>query len=238
MQVQTQVGPIATTSSIAPGTVAAMRSGNLGDVIVSELHGRFYEQAYRGNLFSASLPLTVLAATHNVATGLSGTLATAATATPIVGIWNPATSTINAIILQATLGVTVTALQSTGAGPFIWAGFAGNSALTLGVSTTVYNRRTLTASGSQCKNMSGVALTGLTNIGVQIATSVMNGGSALNLANLATAVGFPPSAFSALECIDGAIVIPPGGLLALFCNTVTPVAHSAAATLLWEEVPI
>ena len=39
------------------------RAGRQGDQIVSELHGRFYEQAYRGNLFSNGVTaLTALTA--------------------------------------------------------------------------------------------------------------------------------------------------------------------------------
>ena len=236
MQVQTQVGPVATTSSIGPGTIVAMRSGNLGDTIVSELHGRFFEQTYRGNMYSGGLTLTSISnATFTSATGLSGTLATAATGTPVAGLWNPSTSTINAVILQATLGITETALTATGAGGFVWAVYAGNGAITTGAAPV--NRKTLTASGSQCKNMAGVALTGLTNAGVLLGASALNGGSIYNVSEVATASGFHTLAQSYTENFDGSIVIPPGGILALYATT-TPVALSAVSTLLWEEVPV
>ena len=54
MLIQGQVGPSSTQSS-SPGTNPAVRQGQLGDVIVTELHGRYYEQAYRGNLFTLSV---------------------------------------------------------------------------------------------------------------------------------------------------------------------------------------
>ena len=236
MQTQTQVGPIATTASIAPGTVVATRSGNLGDTIVSELHGRFYEQAYRGNLFSGGLTLTSISnATFTSATGLSGTLGTAATGTPIAGIWNPSVSTVNAIILQATLAITETALTATGAGGFVWGVYAGNGAITTGAAPV--SRKTLTASGSQCKNLANVALTGLTNVGVLLGASVLNGGSIYNVSEVATASGFHTLAQSYVENFDGSLIIPPGGILALYATT-TPVALSAVSTLLWEEVPV
>jgi hypothetical protein len=41
------VGP----NSQSPGVVASLRQGQLGDLIISELHGRYYETAYRRNLF-------------------------------------------------------------------------------------------------------------------------------------------------------------------------------------------
>jgi hypothetical protein len=237
MQIQNQVGPIATTNSLAAGQVIPSRAGNLGDTIISELHGRFYEQAYRGNLFSAGLTtLTSISnATFTVANGASGTLATAATGTPILGIWNPSISTINAVILQATLGIVVTALTATGAGGFAWVAYAGNTGISTGTAT-LYNRKNLTASGSQCKNVSGVALTGLTNVGVVI-PSVLNGGPIYNVSEVATAAGFHTLAQSCTENFDGSIILPPGGLLGLY-STTTPVALSAISSLLWEEVPL
>ena len=54
MLIQGQVGPTSTQSA-APGSTPTMRMGQLGDVVVSELHGRFYEQTYRGSLFSGGI---------------------------------------------------------------------------------------------------------------------------------------------------------------------------------------
>ena len=47
MLVQKQVGPLATTASITPGVQVNGRAGNMGEDIVSELHGRYYEGTYR-----------------------------------------------------------------------------------------------------------------------------------------------------------------------------------------------
>ena len=41
------------TTSSTPNTQLSLRSGQLGDLIVSELHGRYYETNYRRNLFGA-----------------------------------------------------------------------------------------------------------------------------------------------------------------------------------------
>ena len=42
---------------------------------------------------------------------------------------------------------------------------------------------------------------------------------------------------SSVENFDGSLIVPPGGVLALLGHT-TPVAHSAAAEILWEEVSV
>ena len=84
--------------------------------------------------------------------------------------------------------------------------------------------------------MSGIALTGLTNNLVVRQASGIGGGNLLNIATLDTAAGFSTTQQAQVENIDGAWQIPPGGVLALLATT-TPVAHSAASGLLWEEVP-
>jgi hypothetical protein len=225
-QISGQVGPqlIATGVGTQP-----IRQGNLGETIVSELHGRFFEQNLRLALFSGGMGLTSIS---NV-TFTTGTLG--ATCTPIAGVWNPLTSQVNLVILQAMLGITVTALQATGAAPFAWAGSFSNAALTLG--GTPINRRTLQAGPSATKNMAGVALTGLTNNLVVFGASSLGGGSYSNAAFLATAVGPQAQQVSFVENLDGQYIVPPGGVLALLATT-TPVAHSAASMLLWEEVPV
>jgi hypothetical protein len=219
------------------GSIVDARGGRLGEGIVSELNGRFFEQTYRGNMYSTGMQLTSISnATFTTADALSGTLATAATATPVVGIWNPMTSTINAAVLQATLGVVTTALTATGCGGFVWAVFTGNSAITVASQATPVNRRTLAPNGSQVKGLSGLALTGLVATGNFLAASSLGGGSVYNVSELATAAGFHTQQVSYTENIDGSIIVPPGGILGLFCST-TPVAQSAVSSITWEEVP-
>ncbi len=229
------VGPTSVSSTDGQ---QASRAGRQQDLIVSELHGRFYEQTFRNNVYSTGMQLTSISnATFTTATGLSATLGTAATATPILGMWNPTTAT-NAVILQATMSTTITALQATGCGGFVWAVFTGNTAggITVASQATPVNRKTLLASGSSMKGLSGLALTGLASVGVFLQASALEGGSTYNTALLATAAGFITTLSADTENFDGSLIVPPGGVLALFCAT-TPVAHSVASSLLWEEVP-
>lgn len=226
MQVQGQVGQ---PQPNAVGTFPTVRLGNQGDQITSQLHGRYYEQALRGNLFRGGMGLTSIS---NViwASQLD------ATTKPITGIWNPTTSGVNAVILKATLGCTVTAATTTGGGPFVWATSAANSALTLG--TTPWNMGNLVQTGSRVKDMSGIALTGLSGALAVRFASALNGGSAGGFSFVGTAAGqFTPAGGINEENIDGSIIVPPGGVLALLATT-TPVALSAVSAILWEEVPV
>lgn len=224
-QIQIQPGQ----QNLSDGVAANARGGRQGDVIVSELHGRYYEQNYRGNTYSGGMTATSI----NAATFTTATLG--ATATPIVGVWNQATSPVNLVIQQVNLQVFLTALTSTGPGAFMWCTSTGNNAISTG--NTPLNRKTLLASGSYAKDMSGVALTGLTNNLVVRNGASIAGGSLYNISNIATAAGFQTTLAPSTDNIDGQWIVPPGGVLALLCTT-TPVAHSAATGLIWEEVPL
>jgi hypothetical protein len=227
MQVQTQVGPIATTASIAPGTVAAMRSGNLGDVIVSELHGRFYEQAYRGNVYTGGI---------NALTALSAnTITLTATTTPILGVWNNLSNSVNLVILQASLQIVPNNLTSGAApGALVWAASTSNGAISTG--NAPINVKTLTASGSQAKFFTpSVALTALTNNLVIIAGADIPSPSGLTYTTLGSTAIIPP--VGGVQNFDGGLIVPPGGVLALL-NTVSSTTFSVYGRITWEEVPV
>jgi hypothetical protein len=223
--VQGQVGP----QVLSDGNPGTMRLEKSGGQVIQQAHGRLYETNYRSTLYSAGMGFTAINnATYTVAT-------LGATATPVVGVWNPAASVVNLVILQATLGVTMTALQATGGAPFVWCASTGNGAISTGAQPL--NRKTLALAGSAARDMTNVALTGITNNLVQRFASALGGGSAVQTAFLATQAGAQTQQVSFVEQIDGAIIVPPGGVLALLAAA-TPVAHSATSGLLWEEIPV
>ena len=222
-----QVGP----QTLSDGTTGtALRQGKSAEVIVDNLHGHYYESNYRTVVFSGGMGLTSI----NNATFTTGTLT--ASCTPIAGVWNPAGSAVNLVIIQAVLGITVTAATATGGGPFVWAMSTGNSAITTG--NQPLNRKLLSLGGSQARDMSNVALTGLTNNLVVRFGSALSGGLIKSISSVETAVGqnIGMSAVP-LELFDGSLIVPPGGVLALLATT-TPVAHSAVSSIVWEEVAI
>lgn len=227
MQVQSQVGPIATTQSIAPGTVVALRSGQLGDTIVSELHGRFYEQTYRGNVYTGGITAVTALSTN--------TITLTATTTPILGLWNNLSNSVNLVVLQASLQLfynTVTTPVPPGA--LVWAVSTSNGAITTG--STPYNCKTLTQSGSQAKFFTpAVALTGLTNnLAIVTASDIPTPGS-VTYGTIANTAAQPT--YGGVENFDGGIIVPPGGVLALL-NTISTTTFSVYGRLTWEEVPI
>lgn len=212
--------------------------GEFNDLLVTELQARFYQQAIRANVYSAGMQITSISAvTFSSADGL-GTLTNAALSTPIVGIWNPSNSGVNAVVLQANVPMTFTSLTTAiGPGPLVWAGFSGQTANITTATKTAVNRKTFASpGGAQCQNVSGLALTGLQNIGSYLGASAIPAPSTLDISNTMTASGFYPSTAPAVENVDGSIIVQPGGILALYAS-VTPAALSAASSLLWYEVP-
>ena len=213
-------------SSAANNAIVNGRSGQLGDAIVSELHGRFYETNYRNNAYTGGSTLTALSA---------NTITLTATTTPILGLYNPANNTANLVVLQATLTCVANNLTS-GAGPgaFVWAISTGNGAVSTGV--VPYNAKTLLQSGSNAKFFNGAtALTGLTNNLVIIGGANLPSPSGLTYTTLASTSLLP--SYTGREDIDGSIIVPPGGVLALL-NTVSSAVFSCAGRLNWEEVPV
>ena len=225
MQLFGQVGDQA--ASLANGSNSVpFRQGQLAELMVSELNGRFYEHAYRNRLFSAGT-LAVNALTSN-------TISLTAATTPILGVYNPSTSTVNLNILQAELTCFANNLTS-GAGPgsFVWAWSLGNTAVSTG--TSPISRKTLTASGSQAKGMVNTALTGLTNnLVIQEGADFTTPGG-LTYTTIGSTAMIP--SFGGVQNFDGSFLLPPGGVLALL-NTTSCTTFSVTGRLLWAEIPL
>lgn len=203
-----------------------IRGGKQGDQIVSELHGRFYEQVYRGNVYSIGTTAPVALSAN--------TITLTATTTPILGVWNPLNSPVNLVILQATLQDFLNNVTSVALGAFVWAASAANGGISTGL--TPFNRKTLSAAGSQAKGFAGAtALTGLSNNLVVLGGAPFPTASGLLTTTVAAAT--PTPSVGAIYNCDGAYIVPPGGVLALL-NTISVTTHSVYGDLFWEEVPV
>lgn len=214
MLIQGQVGP-SSAQSASPGTNPTVRVGQLGDVVVSELHGRYYEQAYRGSIFTISV---VTAATITAYVGAAG-------GTPQIAIYNPAGSNKNLVLLQASV---LNVVAASAAGTSAWGIYYGQTAAITASSNAVpYNTYTLRQGGSVATGFTATALTsGSAATGIlPIATYYW--------ATAAGAFFAPPS----IVDINGSIIIPPGGYAALGgSGALTSATWSSSLT--WEEVPI
>lgn len=212
------------------GDFTPFTSGVSGGQRVLDAHGRFFDPTLAGRVFHAGASITSINnATFTVAT-------TGATATPVIGLWNPLTSNKYLEVLQAQLTVILTALAATGPGGFAWMISVGNAAISTG-SNPINGLSFLAPGGSVAKAFFGTALTGMAGALSVLRGSGLGGGSAENVAFTATAVAMQTLAMPSVENIDGSIIVPPGGVLALMATT-TPVAHSVVPGISWQENPL
>ena len=210
------------------GSVINARAGRYGETMVSELHGRFYEQVYRGHVYSIGSGPNALSA---------NTITLTATTTPILGVWNPSTSSVNLVMMQCMLTAYVNTLTTpASAGAFVWAASTGNTAITTG--TAPFSRKTLLSAGSQAKGFTAaVALTGLTN-NIVIFDGMdypAPGPLAYGTIVAPTASGNSLAGSVGVQNFDGSLIVPPGGVLALL-NTTSTTTMTVAGRLMWEEV--
>jgi hypothetical protein len=214
MLVQGQVGQ-PTTTSIAAGTAQSIRQGQLGDIVVSELHGRYYEQAYRNNLFNLSV---TTAAAITAYTGAAG-------GTPQIAVYNPIGSGKNAVILYASFANIVAA---SAAGTVAWSLYFGpTAAITQTTTSSAVNMGTLQKTGS--------VMTGFTNVALTSSTALTNN-IPIGFYYWATAAGAFNSAPTMVD-LGGSLVVPPGTMVALGGSAALTSA-TWIGSLTWEEVPI
>lgn len=204
-----------------PGTFKPITSFTSGAQRVGEAHGRFLDAALDNRLFGWGRTVTALSA---------NSITLVATTTPIVGVWNPASSGKNFSILQAALQIAVTANAAVAPGGFVWAVSTGNGVISTG--NNPWNRKTLTQAGSMGRGFDlATALTGLTNNLV-----IMEEADFGSLVAAQPATASPLISPPMVQSFDGSLIIPPGGVLALL-NTVSTVTVSVSSRLMWEELP-
>jgi len=214
MLIQGQVGP-SSTQSVSPGATPAIRQGQLGDVIVTELHGRYYEQAYRGNLFTLSVST---AATITAYVG-------GAAGTPMLAVYNPANSGKNIVPIQAGFNNVVAA---SGAGTVSFALWFGPTvAITQTTLTNPVNNATLNRTGSVSQSFTNQALT---------SSTALTNAYPIGFYYWASAAGVAIGAPTFVD-INGSFICPPGTMMALGGSAALTSA-TWIGSLTWEEVPI
>ena len=205
----------------ADGTNPPLRSGRMQDLIISQLHGKYYEQVSRGNCFQLGVTWATGVGVGQIAA------ATAASATQFA-IWNPATNNKNISLLRLTLSLIS---GTTPVGPVSYSQFSGVGVPTVASSGTPFNCLYGNKGNPSASYMAAGAAGGTALTGGGALVTVNNSGfyfSAGVYANLA--IGY------AVDDIDGRIVLQPGqGFVPTFAAAGTSLL--GAWGLVWEEVP-
>jgi hypothetical protein len=186
---------------------SAAAFGQQSDMFVSQLHGSKYSQAARGNIFFGA--------------NQSGVTTSVALATTYVGLClsNPAGNTNNLVVrkVNAIFAVAQAALTSIG----LITGYAGGG---ITAHTTPVTPRSGLV-GSTAIAATGKLDAACTLVGTPVWARWMSAG--------ATATSDPQVG----EEIDGGLVIPPGGYVAIGTLVASP-SSGFLGSMEWEEVPV
>lgn len=210
MIIQGQIGALATSSSLPAGQQAVIRQGNMGDAIVSELHGRYYEAAYRRTLFSA----TQTAVGTTVAGAVAGVTGT-------VVVSNPINSPVNVVLNKVLVSMT-----AVGAAGFVALGTGYNSGTNVTHTTGLTIKNNFIGVGSAGYALADAAATMPT---APTYSHIIGGIGTL----AATGFGLQP-AFS-LD-LEGSVILPPGGYAAILTSAIQ--TSALLGSIQWEEVPL
>jgi hypothetical protein len=204
MQINTQVGP----QALATGTIAPqMRGGASGEVVMQELHGRYYESAVRKQIFSGA--------------NLAGVTTTAAFATTYTGfvLFNPIGSTVN-LVLNKVSYVPILAQASVIINLGIMTGFNPSSAVTIGTA--------LVAGSNFVGSPAGAGLIGS-------AATLSIAPTRLILLDSVGTAATTQSLMGKVVDMEGSVVIPGGGFAAFYTSAAST-ASSLGFGMQWEEV--
>lgn len=202
-----RVGPQVYADNIDPGV--GSRYGKQGQLITNDLHGRYYEQTSRGNVYTAHAIVTA-PVIYTTAAGTGGPL-----------LWNGST-TVNASILAVGWGVstvsTVAAIL----------GLTGNTGQTAAPGST-----TAIDSVKNCYLGGG----GPACTAYRVGTPSSAGNFFFPLGDLNTgALTTRPGSMNWVD-IGGMFVIPQGGWIS-FAASATASTTVGNFAIVWEEVPI
>lgn len=184
------------------------RAGCQGDTIMSELHGRYYEQTFRGNMFSASIQ-AVATTTVGLATTYTGLV-----------ISNPIASSINMVLNKASIMQSV--IQSAQIEAY---------AIAVGFNATTNVTHTAALVTRSNKIGSGLVSIGLADTSATLPTApfyhtfVQNTGTA-------TANGT-----GSVIDLEGSVILPPGGY-ALWVTPAQASVAGLWFSFSWEEVSV
>jgi hypothetical protein len=194
------------------GQVPVASAGEFGEVLVSELMARYYEQNYRGNLFGVGYTAAALAAPSATASG-SFTL------------YNPLNSGKNLVLLEITTSLTTWTVQTT-------------TSPAIGVYTFANQTPTALTPG----NTPLCALIGSGNASVAktyTAATIVGGNTfpIRQVANFAVATAVGAIELIYKDEVAGALILTPGNGFGL-AATATAASDTIQVAYTWTEIPV
>ena len=185
------------------------RIGQQGDLIVSELHGRYYEQSVRKNVFFS---LSVARATSLVATATIGNC-----------IYNPPDSGVNLSLLKWHSQIIVTSATCTGIGLAV--GYQPTTPTTVtaadATGSTYLQQPTLLTGRAKAYAIATVLVAPV------MFTMLHHNTAAINTVGVDQVSGD----------FEGSIIVPPGCFITTAATGAAAAAAGHTSWLSWEEIP-
>jgi len=208
------------TGGVADGTTTQANFGRSNDLLMSEVHGKYYQQTYRGNMFYGST------ATGGVVIPIASSL------TPTYSIWNPAGSGKNLVPVVALFGWTAT---TAALGNLVW-----QATTNAGSSISSTAPFVAFGTGTPVNALLGAGKTSVMRLGsggttTLVAASTFYRSTACSITATTAATSVAPG-WVWRDDFDGSSIIPPGNAIHLFGTTA--IAVTLQVTLVWYEAPL
>lgn len=202
-----QVGP----QVLSDGSNATFRQDRSGAQIIQQLHGRYYETAYRKALFNgAMLAQTTSSGLGTTYTGLC--------------LSNPVGSAVNLSLNKVSFAFSVV-IPTTGTVVGLMTGYSGATNVTHTAAVTPRSQFFNTVGG-------GVGLLD-SSATLPVAPTINTiFGAAITGTAVATTVLSSPAVID----LEGSVIIPPGGYAAFYTSTAGP-TNGGNFSFQWEEIP-
>lgn len=203
-----RVGP----QTLTDGTENVLRSGRTGELVVTELHGCYYEACYRKKLFYSYVTAQTLTASNTTYTGHL--------------VWNGSNqsgSGVNLVMHKVNIGVSVTSASLTG--------------IALGVGTGQTAAPTSTTAATQAGNcfIGDAAAQGLS---YKAATIAVAGTPLFPLVHNTAAINTVGADFNNPIDFEGAFIFPPTTSAHLLALGAASASSAVTSAMVWEEVPV
>jgi hypothetical protein len=209
-QNQVTTGPV----RFSDGTTGAVaRGGRDGEQMMSQMNARYYEQAYRGRLFTACAIGIAANVIYSTAAGTGGPL-----------IWNPPGSGVNVVLLKVGFNVTT---ASTVVGT---AGVTGNTGQILVPGS-------VTAIDGPVKNTLVGGVASAVNV-YRIGTPTNAGGFIMPLFAVNTQAITVPQGGMQFVDLEGAVICPPSAWISCSSGSATLTTAVSTCGAIWAEVPV
>ena len=214
---QIQPGPIP-TASLSSGSLVTQLGGNLGEGVVSELHGKYYNLTRAGYVF------------HGVTAAAGVLIPVSTTTSPTFALWNPGGSGKNLVLIRYKVG---------------WVGTTGAPGAILymmetGVGSNIGTAAPITAftSGTPQNGFVGGGANSVAKFTPSAAT-LTTAGTVFSTAGFSQLTTTGTATFGTVELIDdldGTIILSPGTIF--YTAGSAALLSSFAQALVWAEVPI